>query len=583
MTVLSKLYNKLIVPEWSFKYNCYEVGHTWDPSCTYSCLEITGVVFDEALRMYGSLSVAQFFFQLFLAHQKRMKEISKEKSLSKELKEEEEKEEKEDDDKQQLIKNNLQENVKDDKNLDKQLNKLDKPSPSSNALTDRELIQKILMSSVRSWIRSSCFLGFNAFAMFSLFCFLRKITGRFYYSLVSIIPATLGCLMAIHIEKPNRRAALAVYVANVASEVLFKMGQARRYYDGLGDNGTALMFATSLAAVLYRVRRKGYGKDPVSIVIKMLLGRAEKPTVRRVPSKYLNEPLNNTKQIEPFKQKLDHLQIKNDLNNNRTIDKNNNDNNNNNNQIYRTKNKLPFINWWSDLFEPLDFDFKHHLCKHDERSCFLYAFKATVLPFFAGYVGQCLFSIGMKPQRFLQNPTETIRLQFTSKRNLSSAIFLALFTGGFKGLLCSLRWLTNKSEDWHVAAAGFLAGLSQIYAPNSTLATYVLWKAIESFYVDLYKKGYVPSSKYVAPLLYALSVNTIFYAGILEPYNVRPSYAKFLERITKGRLHLMNRSLLAVFGTNAFIGYEEFWPDLDIKQCSREFMQDVLVWKLEDK
>lgn len=119
----------------------------------------------------------------------------------------------------------------------------------------------------------------------------------------------------------------------------------------------------------------------------------------------------------------------------------------------------------------------------------------------------------MKPNRFLQNPTETIKFHFTSKRNLSTAIFLSIFTGSFKGLLCGLRWLTGKSDDWHVAAAGFFAGLSNIYAPNSTLATYVLWKAIECFYVDLYKKGYVPSSRYVAPILYALSVNTIFYAG----------------------------------------------------------------------
>lgn len=279
-----------------------------------------------------------------------------------------------------------------------------------------------------------------------------------------------------------------VYVANVASEVLFKMGQARQYYDGYGDKGTTLMFATSLAAILYRVRMKGYGKDPVSIVLKLLLGRAERPTVRRISSKKqkaLEQPLNNSLPLQPVKQKLD-VQIRNDLNNNQLTDPNNN-------QLkplsYRPKSKLAIMNWWSELFEPLDFDFKHELCRHDERSCLLYAFKSTVLPFLAGYVGQCLFAIAMKPQKFLRNPSDTIRFQFTSKRNLSSATFLCLFTGGFKGLLCSLRWATNKSEDWHVAAAGFLAGLSQIYAPNSTLATYVLWKAIESFYVDLYKKG----------------------------------------------------------------------------------------------
>lgn len=230
----------------------------------------------------------------------------------------------------------------------------------------------------------------------------------------------------------------------------------------------------------------GYGRDPVSIVLKLLLGKAERPNIRRITSKYINEPLNNTKQLQPIKQRLDHLQIKNDLNNNQLIDRSYSERPLN----YRPKSKLALLNWWSELFEPLDFDLKHELCRHDERSCLLYVLKSTILPFFAGYIGQCVFAIGMKPQRFLKNPYETIRLQFTSKRNLSSAIFLCLFTGGFKGLLCSLRWLTNKSEDWHVAAAGFIAGLSQICAPNSTLATYVLWKAIESFYVDLYKKGW---------------------------------------------------------------------------------------------
>lgn len=169
------------------------------------------------------------------------------------------------------------------------------------------------------------------------------------------------------------------------------MGQSRRYYDGLGDLGTALMFSTSLAAILYRVRVKGYGRDPVSIVLKLLLGRAERPNVRRISDKYLNQPLNNTKQIQSTKQKL-HNQIKNDLNNNQLTDRNNNQ------QIkqfnYKPKSKLAFINWWSELFEPIDFDLKHPLCKHDERSCLIYAIKAAILPFFAGYVGQCLFAIG---------------------------------------------------------------------------------------------------------------------------------------------------------------------------------------------
>ena len=170
--------------------------------------------------MYGSLSVAQFFLQLFLAHQKRAQDKEKERKQLEEgsklnnndnaatdLNQKPIK-----DEKQLLIESNLSENIKEDKDLNKQLVKLDKPAPSSSELSDLELVRKIFVSSVKSWIRSSCFLGFNAFAMFSLFCFLRQITGRFYYSLVSVIPASVGCLMAILIEKPNRRAALAVSV-----------------------------------------------------------------------------------------------------------------------------------------------------------------------------------------------------------------------------------------------------------------------------------------------------------------------------------------------------------------------------------
>lgn len=169
--------------------------------------------------MYGSLSVAQFFLQLFLAHQQRSQDKEKERKA---LLEDKSKLNNNDsaeidlnqdpakDEKQLLLESNLSENVKEEKSLDKPLVKLDKPSPSSSELSDFELVRKIFFSSVKSWIRSSCFLGFNAFAMFSLFCFLRQITGRFYYSLVSVIPASLGCLMAILIEKPTRRAALAV-------------------------------------------------------------------------------------------------------------------------------------------------------------------------------------------------------------------------------------------------------------------------------------------------------------------------------------------------------------------------------------
>ncbi|RWS00207.1 transmembrane protein 135-like protein [Leptotrombidium deliense] len=51
----SKLFDKILMMEWSFPYNCYEVGHTWDPSCSKSIWLIKSQVLREAFLMYSGL------------------------------------------------------------------------------------------------------------------------------------------------------------------------------------------------------------------------------------------------------------------------------------------------------------------------------------------------------------------------------------------------------------------------------------------------------------------------------------------------------------------------------------------------
>ncbi|RWS19934.1 hypothetical protein B4U80_03780, partial [Leptotrombidium deliense] len=53
--VLSKLWDKILMPDWSFPYNCYEIGHTWDPSCSKAVWLITSSVLREAFLMYSGL------------------------------------------------------------------------------------------------------------------------------------------------------------------------------------------------------------------------------------------------------------------------------------------------------------------------------------------------------------------------------------------------------------------------------------------------------------------------------------------------------------------------------------------------
>ncbi|RWS19704.1 hypothetical protein B4U80_05306, partial [Leptotrombidium deliense] len=164
--VLSKLWNKILMPEWSFPYNCYEVGHTWDPSCTKSVWLITSQVLREGFLMYSGL----YLFSLL--------------ALSRKI----------------------------------------------NAEKVKETIESILTS--------TAFLGFNGFAMFAFFCATRKLSGTFYYTLVSALPAFLGSLLAIQIERPSRRGALAVYCANIASECLYRMSEKKGYIRSLPNGET---------------------------------------------------------------------------------------------------------------------------------------------------------------------------------------------------------------------------------------------------------------------------------------------------------------------------------------------------------
>jgi len=39
----------------SVDYTCYELGHTWTPSCTMASLSVALDVFREAVKIYGSL------------------------------------------------------------------------------------------------------------------------------------------------------------------------------------------------------------------------------------------------------------------------------------------------------------------------------------------------------------------------------------------------------------------------------------------------------------------------------------------------------------------------------------------------
>lgn len=48
------------------QYSCYELGHTWTPSCRKASFDVALLVFKEAVKIYGSLYFVCRFLLLFV-------------------------------------------------------------------------------------------------------------------------------------------------------------------------------------------------------------------------------------------------------------------------------------------------------------------------------------------------------------------------------------------------------------------------------------------------------------------------------------------------------------------------------------
>ncbi|XP_074598649.1 transmembrane protein 135-like [Brevipalpus obovatus] len=640
-SVFSKLSEAILLREWSFPFNCYEIGHTWEPSCTASSIELSLGVAQKALTMYTGLYTFNLLF-------------SRNYSLSS------------------------------------------------------------VQQTGTSILRSTTFLGFNSIAMFATVCILRKLTGRFYYSLFATIPAQLGSFMAILIEQPSRRRALAFHCANIATECCFRIAAKRGRISSI-PHGEVILFTIAMSILMYIGRVQGLRNDPIGLAVKIILGSSEfkrksndhksghsvplatpsssllpssmtkkcnnnfplisstlpppPPTSYSMPKErilcksqvksinYANESVNKAVEEEEEEEE-EKVKVNNQICLSKGSYSSHNLCGNGNSIIKRVRistdektsvtynphesginiiatddgdrkspspsftiqsdanfNKIKYhhhhhetvINnqsiGGSDLpvvhllsssqndgksnhrqqymkkVHNLLFDLKHSSCQHGQ-SCTIYLARGFLQTFAATWLGQSVVDIVMKGTRLRRDPWLIYR-SLTNRKKANFTLFVSLFTLIFRTTNCSLRWYTGQRSAWHNAVAGLMAGPTMILQPNSVIASNMIWKCIE-YAVDIGEKsGYPIKADTIIPFLYALSVNIMFYTLVLEPDCLRPSLIRFIDQVTDHRLHQVNRSLLSLFGTNAQIGYEEYFPDLHPAFCSRQFLETVLVWRLE--
>ncbi|KAG5196210.1 hypothetical protein JEQ12_010896, partial [Ovis aries] len=191
---------------------------------------------------------------------------------------------------------------------------------------------------------------------------------------------------------------------------------------------------------------------------------------------------------------------------------------------------------------------RHRCCKHYEDNCISYCIKGFIRMFSVGYLIQCCLRIPSAFRHLFTQPSRLLSL-FYNKENFQLGAFLGSFVSIYKGTSCFLRWVRNLDDELHAIIAGFLAGVSMMFYKSTTISMYLASKLVETVYFKGIEAGKVPYFPHADTIIYSISTAICFQAAVMEVQTLRPSYWKFLLRLTKGRFAVMNRKVLDVFGT----------------------------------
>ncbi|XP_046295288.1 transmembrane protein 135 isoform X3 [Marmota monax] len=353
-------------------------------------------------------------------------------------------------------------------------------------------------------LQSASFLTANGALYITFFCTLRKILGKFYSWTPGFGAALPASYMAILIERKSRRGLLTIYMANLV-----------------------LLFCITAAMYMFFFRCKDGLKGFTFSALRFIVGKEEIPTHSYSPeAAYAKVEQKREKQEE--KPRRMHI-------------------------IYLVRKLVNLICKHGP---------RHRCCKHYEDNCISYCIKGFIRMFSVGYLIQCCLRIPSAFRHLFTKPSRLLSL-FYNKENFQLGAFLGSFVSIYKGTSCFLRWIRNLDDELHAIIAGFLAGISMMFYKSTTISMYLASKLVETMYFKGIEAGKVPYFPHADTIIYSISTAICFQAAVMEVQTLRPSYWKFLLRLTKGRFAVMNRKALDVFGTGASKHFQGFVPRLD--------------------
>ncbi|PNI57152.1 TMEM135 isoform 1 [Pan troglodytes] len=353
-------------------------------------------------------------------------------------------------------------------------------------------------------LQSASFLTANGALYMASFCILRKILGKFYSWTPGFGAALPASYVAILIERKSRRGLLTIYMANLV-----------------------LLFCITAAMYMFFFRCKDGLKGFTFSALRFIVGKEEIPTHSFSPEAAYAKVEQKREQHE---------------------------------EKPRRMNMIGLVRKFVDSI--CKHGPRHRCCKHYEDNCISYCIKGFIRMFSVGYLIQCCLRIPSAFRHLFTQPSRLLSL-FYNKENFQLGAFLGSFVSIYKGTSCFLRWIRNLDDELHAIIAGFLAGISMMFYKSTTISMYLASKLVETMYFKGIEAGKVPYFPHADTIIYSISTAICFQAAVMEVQTLRPSYWKFLLRLTKGKFAVMNRKVLDVFGTGASKHFQDFIPRLD--------------------
>lgn len=362
-----------------------------------------------------------------------------------------------------------------------------------------EDLRKALTGTVIDTLRSTVFLGLHGFLFMPSACVGRQIFGHIsYYKLY--FQTIFTTLTPILIERKNRRGALALYMANLAVEVLFKMAVQRKIITPL-HNGEVLLFAIASAIYTFILKTTAEHKHNAFLfsAIRMLIGKEECAPVLTIET--------------PSKK-------------------------------FRFLTKI--INYFARIKQQHIFQNRNHaVCKH-QYHCLIHILSGFAKRFSVGVIIQLILHLTKSPFQYFKHPLSYFRS--LNRSTLSLGLFFGFYSGIYRLISCLLRNILKYDRPEHGLVAGYFAGFSMLFFKSSTIAMYMMAKLIESIYFRLAHNKKLPLLPWFDSVLYALSTALVFHSAVIEPQVIRPAYYKFLLRLTGNHLVELNRPMMDCYG-----------------------------------